>query len=302
MSFTARMLVITVALIWGFNFVIIRWGIEDVDPMMMTVLRFIFTSVPLVFFIKRPTIKLSVLATYGICFGAGIWGLVNLSIALGMPSGMASLLLQSSAFFTILVALVLFKEKLPVAKSLGIGLAFVGFALVLIYRGSSVPIAGVFLVLLAAVFWTICNVIIKLHKPKNVVSFIVWSSLFVPLPILFFSFAQDYYMTGAADLEHLIQMPSAKAWVSILFQSYVTTLFGYGVWTWAIGKHGLANVAPFSLLVPVAGLFFGWLFYSETLSTIAIVGSALILLGLALLSAVSIPFFGLLNTAGKKQS
>jgi len=75
-----------------------------------------------------------------------------------------------------------------------------------------------------------------------------------------------------------------------LFQSYVTTLFGYGVWTWAIGKHGLVNVAPFSLLVPTSGLIFGWLLYGETLSSISIVGSMLILAGLALLS-IPIPKF-----------
>ena len=284
MSVTTRMLVIAVTLIWGINFVIIKWGLEDMDPMTMTVLRFVFTSVPLVFFINRPTIAVSVLATYGICFGAGIWGLVNLSIGMGVPSGVASLLLQSSAFFTILVAVVCFKEKLSLATSLGIGAAFIGFALVLIYKGGSVSLAGMLLVILAAAFWTLCNVIIKLHKPDNVVSFIAWSGLFVPLPILFLSFGQDYYLTGALDFGQLMQMPSAKAWVSILFQSYVTTLFGYGVWTWAIGKHGLANVAPFSLLVPVAGLLFGWLLYGETLSVSAILGVALILLGLMLIS------------------
>jgi len=210
MSSIARVLVIIVVLVWGFNFVVIKWGVEDVDPMMMTVLRFLFTSIPIIFFIKRPKIKMSITALYGICFGAGIWGLVNLSIALGTPAGMASLLLQSSAFFTILTAIIFFNERLSTIKYSGIGVAFIGFAIVLAFRENSVSVVGVLLVLLAAVFWTICNVIIKLHKPENVVSFIVWSSLFVPLPILIFSFVQNYYMNEVVNFAGFLQMPSIK--------------------------------------------------------------------------------------------
>jgi len=283
MSCGAKILVVIVVLVWGFNFAVIRWGIESIDPAMMTSLRFLFTSIPMIFFIKKPKVKMLVVATYGVLFGAGVWGLINVSIALGTPSGIASLLLQSSAFFTILVAAVFFKEKIAFTKKIGLGLAFIGFSVILFFREESVTIIGVVLVLLSAMFWTICNVIIKKYKPDDIVSFITWSSLFVPVPVLLFSFGQEFYATGTINFSNVMSMPNSEAWVSILFQAYITTLLGYGIWAWAITRYGLSDVAPFSLLIPVAGIFFGWLIYDEMLSMASVFGSVLILLGLAFL-------------------
>ncbi|MFT7386793.1 MAG: O-acetylserine/cysteine efflux transporter [Candidatus Endobugula sp.] len=291
MDYKVRFLVVVVTLVWGFNFVVIRWGVESIDPAMMTALRFFFTSVPLIFFVKKPTIHLPIVAMYGVFFGAGLWGLMNLSIALGTPSGMSSLLLQSSAFLTVLVAVLFFDEKINHVKKVGIGVAFIGFTMVLLFRSEAASSTGVVLVILAAVFWTICNVIIKKYKPADIVGFIVWSSLFVPVPVIVFSVGQGFYLSGLMSVDSLLKFPSAKAWVSILFQSYVVTLLGYGIWTWAITKHGLSNVAPFSLLIPVSGLFFGWLLYDEALSAASIIGSLFILLGLALLFFPSISLF-----------
>lgn len=299
MSLLARLFVVSVVMIWGFNFVVIRWGMEGIDPITMTTLRFLLTAVPLIFFIKKPNVNLSIVALYGILFGAGLWGVVNIAVSLGTPAGMSSLLLQSSVFFTLLAAIVVFKETLPLKNTLGIAMAFVGFIVILLYRQSSLPLLGGMLVLVAALFWTVCNVIVRQHKPENVVGFIVWSSLFVPIPVLLFSLAQSYFLNGNIDFAHIIQLPDMKGWVSILFQSYVTTLFGYGIWTWAIAKHGLSNVAPFSLLVPISGLFSGWVIYDETLSTSSIVGAVLIMLGLILLS---IPSFKSPKVLGTKNN
>lgn len=53
-----KLLALIVALIWGFNFVVIRWGIEDMHPMTMTVLRFLLTVIPAIFLVKRPDIPM----------------------------------------------------------------------------------------------------------------------------------------------------------------------------------------------------------------------------------------------------
>ena len=93
-----------------------------------------------------------------------------------------------------------------------------------------------------------------------------------------------YASLNDIDFNTLVQLPSIKGWISIVFQALVVTLFGYAVWTQLISKHGLAIVTPYSLLVPISGLFFAWLFYGEILSGVELVGSELVLLGLMLLT------------------
>ena len=271
-------------LLWGVNFVVIRWGIEEVDPYVMTALRFTFVAFPAVFFVPRPKVPLSVLALYGILFGGGVWGMVNIAVFLGTPAGSASLLLQLSAFLSVIAALVFFKETLSRSKSVGIICAFIGFAVIFAFRNESLPLIGIVIMFVAASSWTACNMIIKKAKPDNVLGFVIWSSLFVPIPVLLVPLFEAYSSSNVGGFVNLFAITSIKGWVSILFQSFLTTLVGYGIWTWAIMRHGLVNVAPYSLLVPVSGLFFGWLFYHEVMSAPEITGALLIFFGLILIS------------------
>ena len=277
-------LVVLVVVVWGFNFVVIKWGIEDVDPYIMNALRFFLTAIPIIFFIKKPNIKLSVLALYGIIFGAGLWGVVNYAISLGTPSGLSSLILQASAFMSVIAGVMLFKEEITKNKTIGITLALIGF-LIIIYNnydlGKENSLYGILLVLFAALSWTICNMIIKKYKPDNVVGFIAWSSLFVPIPILLLA-----YIDNSNSFISLFTSIGAQGYLSIIFQAFVTTLFGYSIWTHFINKYGLAVIAPYSLIVPISGIFFAWLVYNEKLTHIEIVGSIIVLVGLAVNSGI----------------
>lgn len=282
MTIKEHLLAIAVVLIWGFNFVVIRWGVEDVHPMTMTLLRFLLTAIPMIFIVKKPDIAMRYVITYGVLFGTGVWGLANLAVFLGTPAGIASLLLQMSPFLTVLAAVVVFKENLKTKQVVGIIIALSGFFAICIFKSDSLSYVSLGLMIMAAIFWTICNIIIKIAKPKDVVSFTVWSSLFVPVPILLLSIV--YALFYGVEFNTLVQMPNLKGWVSIVFQALVVTLFGYAVWTRLISVHGLAKVTPYSLLVPISGLFFGWLLYGEVLSMIELIGSGLVLLGLILLT------------------
>ncbi|GAA0314124.1 EamA family transporter [Psychrobacter aestuarii] len=281
MTRTAHALAFLVVFIWGFNFIVIRWGMEAMHPMTMTALRFLLTAVPLVFFIKKPDVPMRYVVIYGVLFGSGVWCLTNLAIALGTPAGMASLLLQLSPFLTVLVAVFGFGERLSRVQILGIIIAFIGFITICLPQIQQPSALGMGLVLLAAVCWTVCNVIIKHSKPKNVISFTVWSSVFVPVPIVVLSAV--YALFYPLDWHTFITIDNYQGIVSVLFQAGIVTLFGYGVWTHLISRYGLSVVAPYTLLVPIFGVFFGGLFYDETLSTIEIVGAGLVLAGLVLL-------------------
>ncbi len=284
MPVISRFLVACVAFLWGGNFVIIRWGIVEVDPYVMTALRFAFVALPAVFFVPRPSIALPTVAIYGLLFGGGVWGLVNLAVYWGTPAGSASLLLQLSAFLTVVSAFIFFREPISPIKFVSLVCAFTGFAIMVLFRSDVLPLMGLITMFIAAISWTACNVMIRKTKPDNVLSFVIWSSLFVPIPVLVVPLFLAYESGNIIEFFELFRINGVKGWTSILFQSFLTTLVGYGIWTWAITRYGLVIVAPYSLLVPVSGLFFGWLFYNEVLSGFEITGASLILLGLLLLS------------------
>lgn len=278
MSVRDTLLTLFTVLLWGFNFVVIKWGIGDMSAAAMTALRFSLVAFPLVFFVKKPSTPLIVLATYGILFGCGIWGLVNYAISIGLPAGQSSLLLQSSAFTGAIAGVLFFGEKLSRQKRLGIGVAFIGFLLVAAVSFQTNTVLGMVLVFMAGLSMTACNMIIRRYKPEDTLSFIVWSSLFVPIPI----FAYLAFFT--TDLSNISTLTGWNGIMSIVFQAGVTTIIGYGIWTKMIAKYGLAPITPFALVVPISGIFFSWLFFAERPEALEILGSIFILTGLIFIS------------------
>lgn len=284
MRLTDILLVVLVVIIWGLNFVVIKWGVEDVDPYIMTALRFLLTAMPVIFFVKKPNMKLSVLAFYGILFGGGLWGVVNYAISIGASSGLSSLILQASAFMSVIAGVMLFKEKITKNKIIGTALALMGFLLIIYNNydlGQDIQLYGILLILFAALSWTVCNMIIKKYKPDNVVGFTSWSSLFVPIPILILA-----YIDNTGNFISRFTSIGMQGYSSIIFQAFITTLLGYSIWANAINKHGLLAVAPYSLIVPISGLFFAWLLYDETLTNLEILGSIIVFVGLMVNSGI----------------
>ncbi|EBC0628040.1 EamA family transporter [Salmonella enterica] len=168
-----------VTVLWGANFAVIELGLRDLDPFILTFLRFTFCAFPLVFFIKKPEgISLISIALYGVIFGVGLWWVVNFAMFNGLSAGLSSVFLQFSAFFTIVLSCFFLGEKINKIHISGIVTAFVGLIMIIHFSEESSTIKGVFFVIIAAMSWAVCNIIVKLTRPANMIAFIVWPSLF----------------------------------------------------------------------------------------------------------------------------
>ena len=271
-------LAILITFIWGINFSVIKLGLNSLDPFMITGLRFFLVAIPLVFFIKKPDVSIFYLALYGILFGVGLWGMVTLGIQYGISAGLASLLLQSSVFFTILLGAIVLKEKIDVSKKIGFIFGLVGIGIIFGVTDGTVTYIGAFLVLLGAIFWSIANIVVKISKTNDMLAFIIWSSLFSPLPL----FILSYFTQDANFFSDFIVSLDNIAIFSILFQAYPTTLFGYWIWNSLLKKYPASSIAPISLLVPFFGLLGSYLIFNESIESIKIIACVFIVLGLAI--------------------
>ncbi|MUF06465.1 EamA family transporter [Pseudomonas sp. CCM 7893] len=270
---------VLVTVIWGANFSVIGLGLESLDPFLLTLLRFTFCAIPLVFFIKRPKgVSYCTLVTYGVLFGAGLWGVVNIAMHNGLSAGMSSVFLQFSAFFTIVMSGLFLNERVSRVHIVGMVFAGVGLLMILQLSDKVSTTQGILLVLLAAVAWSLCNVIIKVKQPGNMIAFIVWSSLFsVPVILLL-----TLWFEGLKPFRSLLLDFTWGAGFSIFFQCYITTIGGYLVWNNLMKKYPASTVAPLSLMVPVSGILTSWLFFDEWLSLAQFMAIGLVFVGLAI--------------------
>ncbi|SDZ04451.1 EamA family transporter [Pseudomonas salomonii] len=270
-------LALLVTLAWGLNFPITKLGMRAIDPFVLTGLRFALAALPWVFFIKRPAVPFGYVAAYGVIFGLGMWGVINYGIQLGVSPGIASLLIQLSVFFTLGWGCVLFKENIRSAQWAGAFLALIGLAGIIANQQGEHAVLGVLMIVFSALAWSIGNVIIKTSGVKEIFSFMVWASLFPPIPLLLMA----WWVHGNAAFVNLPTQLDRTALGSLLFQVYLATHFAYWGWNSLLKAYPVSTVAPLSLLIPVFGLASSMLILGERVSTANLVFIAVIISGLA---------------------
>ncbi|MCD5996117.1 EamA family transporter [Pseudomonas sp. CDFA 602] len=270
------LLAILITAIWGLNFSVIKLGLATVDPLILAGIRFTLCALPAIFFIPKPDVQWRYIIGYGLIFGIGLWGVVNLGIQAGLSAGIASLVLQFSAFFTILLGSWVFREAISRYQIAGTLIALGGLLSILSVADGSVTTTGLMLVLLGAMAWSVANVINKRARTQQVFAFLIWSSAFSPIPL----FLLEYWVKGSAGYITLVNQLDYRAVVSILFQVYPNTLFGYWIWNSLLKRYPVSTVAPLSLLVPVFGMLGSAMIFNEEMSLNKVVAVVLIVAGL----------------------
>src|SRR5256885_3911165 len=104
-------LALSVAALWGVNFVAIDYGLESFPPLLFACLRFTLVAFPAVLFLPRPPIGWRLVVAVGFFLSTCQFGLLFLSIHVGMPAGLASLVIQLNAVFTVVLAVAVLGER-----------------------------------------------------------------------------------------------------------------------------------------------------------------------------------------------
>ena len=277
MSLRHSLLALFVVVIWGANFVIIDAGQEDVPPLLFLALRFVVVCVPAVFFLKPPGIGWRQLLMIGAFLSLGQFTLLYLALSLGMPPGLASLLLQTQVMFSIVVAAFVLRERPTRRQIIGVAMGMLGLALVVVGHSQAAPWLPLVITLASALAWAIGNVLARRAQASSGLSLVVWSGLVVPLPAFALSLLVD-------SPPVVWQALTGLSWVAIfstVFTAVFASLIGYGIWNSLLARYPTGAVVPFTLLVPVVGILAAWLVQGEVPTTTEFLGGAIMLAGLA---------------------
>jgi O-acetylserine/cysteine efflux transporter len=272
------LLALVVVAVWGTNFVVIKWGLEDFPPLTFAALRFTFAVLPAIFFLKRPAVSWRNLAMYGVLIGVGQFGVLYIAMTQWISPGLASLVVQVQAFFTIGFAMMLAGERVRPFQVAALTLAGAGLVWLLTHTDGDATPLGLALVLFAALAWAGGNTAQRAAGPINVLSYVVWASLFSAPPL----FVLALTLEGWPAMSQAVVRADGAAWAAVAWQSVGNTIFGYSAWAWLLARHPAAAIAPLSLLVPVFGMGASAILLGESLASWKLTAAALVLGGLAL--------------------
>ena len=267
---------LAVVVIWGLNFIFMKFALHDFTPFQMGAARYVFAVFPLIFFIKRPKLDPKWLLLYGLFQGVGQFGFLFVGLKLGMTAALASVLMQTQVFFTAIFGFLLLNER-P-SRSLQVGLLLAASGLACFAMNYIAPQAtntpattlfGLIFCVLGASMWSASNIVVRKAQQSltqdtsfDAVAFLVWSSVVPILPFIALTLMFD----AEATRWRWLAAPWSS-WVSVAFLGWVATIAAYAMWTALLKRHPANRVAPFSLGVPVVGITAGMVILGEQITT-----------------------------------
>lgn len=284
MSGKDMLLALCVVVAWGVNFVVIKLGLQNMPPFLLAGLRFALVAFPAILLVRRPAVPLRWILLYGMTISFGQFAFLFLAIKLGMPAGLASLVLQAQAFFTLLLGALFLAEKLRWNHIAGITIAALGIFLLatsgMVGQGAAgITLTTMMLMLAAAFSWgmgNITNKVITRHYPVPVMSLVVWSALVPVIPFIGCSLLFE----GKSVIVTSLTQINLQTILALVYLAFIATIMGYGIWGTLLSRYETWRVAPLSLLVPVIGIVSAALMLGEMLSLQQILGAAVIIIGL----------------------
>jgi O-acetylserine/cysteine efflux transporter len=269
-------LALAVALLWGCNFVVMKHIVSELPPLAVSGVRFLCAALPFLAFVPRPVVPTKELIGFSVAFGIVKFGLLFTAFKLGMPSGLASLVLQMQVVFTLLLAILWMGERPSCMQLFGFGLALVGAAVVVAGLGETAAMLPVVLTLAAAFAWAIANLCVKRAGQFDPLAFAVWSSV-LPGPVML---AASLVIDGPREVGQAIADMSWTGWAAMAYLAWPVSILSGSLWGFLMSRHPAAVVAPFALLVPVIGFAAGSFVYGEQPTALVMLGGLLIVAGL----------------------
>jgi O-acetylserine/cysteine efflux transporter len=278
------LLAIITTAIWGFNFVVLKVALEDIPPLLLTALRFIFACLPVLFLPKPKGMRLKHLIIVGLTAFLGQYIFLFVAMKLGMPAGLSSVTLQLQVFITILLSVLVLGERPKAQHIIGGAIALLGLGAIIstVGQGTTIPAIAMLFIVLAAATWAYGNFTVKLAGPNSgfgSLSGVAWISLVPILPALALSLAFE----GPEQWVQSWNTVRPIALAALAFTVVLSTWVGFAIWGKLLSTYNASIAAPFALLVPVFGGMSAYLLLGETLTPLRMVGSLLIFLGLAII-------------------
>ena len=258
-------------LLWSSAFITTKPIIDNSDPFAALAFRFFFVAVGFYFFaaylkqsifVNRKNLLESFFS--GVLFHGFYLGGVFFSISIGMPTGIAALIVTLQPVLTNILSGPILNEKVSFKQWIGVLLGFIGAALVLGFDvGSEIPLFGLIATIVALISITTSTIWQKkLSKnlPLSVSNFYqaLGGCLFHIIIIIFFAEPYiDFTKTFLIAMGHQIFLVSFGAFTILMF---------------LIKKNSASKTVSIFFLIPATSALMAWYFLNENLTNIDLVG------------------------------
>jgi drug/metabolite transporter (DMT)-like permease len=278
-------LLITVTVVWGMNFAVMKAAYVYFEPLAFTALRFIVAASALLILFKLRRIPLGVeRRDLPALTGLGIIGntIYQIFFVIGLANtraGNASLLVSTAPVFAYLTGVALKREAFRRRVLAGILLSMAGVAVVMVLGPAPINLGsgglGDALILMSAICWGFyTGAAARLILKYGAMRLTLWALLtgtLAMVPLLTpYLLRQDW---SAIPLQ---------GWLGFFYSTLLAIVFGYLAWSFALEHLGVSRTAVYSNVTPLIALMGSWMMLGERPVLAQFAGIAMILVGVVL--------------------
>ena len=265
-------------LLWSSAFITTKPIVDNSDPFSALAFRFFFVALGFYLFsvyskqsinISNRNLVESLLS--GVLFHGLYLGGVFYSISIGMPTGIAALIVTLQPILTNALSGPILNEKVNTKQWIGVLLGFLGAALVLgLDIGTDIPLLGLIATIVALISITTSTIWQKklsknLSLPVSNFYQAIGGCLFhIFIIILFTEPYIDFTKTFVIAISHQIFLVSFGAFTILMF---------------LIKKNSASKTVSIFFLIPATSAFMAWLFLNEKLTHLDLVGFLITTIG-----------------------
>ena len=281
MKITDYFLILLSTFILGVNYVAVKIGVAEFPPLFMVALRFTIVASILIWFAKAPGKYFPAVLLFSFTMGLLHFGLIFIGFE-RVDASLVAIIFQLGVPFSVIFARIFLGEVFGWWRWVGIGIAFSGAVLIAGAPQSSSNLFYLMIVLISIIAWGIASIQIRRMADYDAISLSAWMTLLAAPQLYLASVLLETGQISAA------MEASISAWGAVFFTAIGASIIGYGLWYHLIGKYTVNKIIPFGFLAPLFGIASAVILLGESMTTITIIGTVLILSGVMIVQMRSL--------------
>jgi drug/metabolite transporter (DMT)-like permease len=277
--------ILLMALIWGANFSVIKYAIEDLKPLAFTALRFVIASVAMLVLVKARGSGLAVAA--GDKMSLFILALLThvayqVFFMVGMAhtrAGNAALILATTPLVTAVIGRFRGQERFTTRGVIGLLLAFVGMVLIILSSekrpGGEGSLLGDGLLVGATICWAVYTT--YAHRLVH-----VYGSLKATTVMMLMGTPMLLLVSAPSLVEQQWSTVRTLSWVGVVYSGLLSIALAYIIWNYGVRRIGGTRTAVYSNMTPVFAMTVAWAALGDAPTLGQLAGAAVIFLGIYL--------------------
>ncbi|KQT33794.1 hypothetical protein ASG29_05490 [Sphingomonas sp. Leaf412] len=265
-------------LLWGFNIIAVKASVELMPPLTAGLLRQAMVLIVCGAALRVVPGKMRALLLLGTLTGGVFYIFINLSLAVSDNVGALAIAGQLGVPFSMLLAVLVLREKIHWPRIAGIALSFVGVGLLVFDPAAAKQGMGLLLTAAASFVWAICSLIQRNLKGVKVLTIYAWVGLMGTIVMAAASLlAEPGALAAVPDLPIAVLAP-------IAFSAVGSTVLGQGAMVWLLQRHPVSTVTPLTLAAPVVSVFTAAYWYDMPPTWPMLLGGAVAMLGVGIVT------------------